>query len=464
MSTCELATGQLKVSANGRYLVDEAGKPFFYLADTGWEVFHDTVREDVDLYLEDRAAKGFTVIQALLMHEPDGLNTPNRYGDFTLVDNDPTRPNPAYFEHVDYVVRKADSLGLRMTIAPAWARGHIEFQGGPSRLFDEQSARAYGQFLGERYRDFPIMWVMAGDIIMDGTETIWPAMARALKESSGGRHLITLHGTSRDSAKRGSSPLFHNADWLDLNMTYSGHFWDAPTYAQVARDYARTPAKPTFDGEPKYENHPLIGDGSGYHSHKKLWDGVTRANAHQMRQAAYWAMLAGAAGHTYGCNEVWQFYDPTRPCSDYAYPNIPWQNALHLPGAAQMGLMRKLFESRPWHTLVPDLTVIAGGQGEGEDHVQAARGEDGGFLFVYLPTGKSVTIDMAKLSGSTVRAHWFDPRTGQWTAIGPYTHRGQQAFTPPKSHRIWDWVLVLDDAARGFPADDFSPVPARNGQ
>jgi hypothetical protein len=55
---------QLKVSENGHYFVDQNAKPFFYLGDTCWLLFQRLDRDEVDEYLKDRAAKGFTVVQA----------------------------------------------------------------------------------------------------------------------------------------------------------------------------------------------------------------------------------------------------------------------------------------------------------------------------------------------------------------------------------------------------------------
>src|SRR6266849_1030209 len=94
----------IRVSANQRFLVREDGTPFFYLGDTAWALFQRLDREEADRYLRDRAAKGFTVIQAVALSEFDGLRVPNRYGDLPLHDGDPHRPNDTYFRHVDAVV------------------------------------------------------------------------------------------------------------------------------------------------------------------------------------------------------------------------------------------------------------------------------------------------------------------------------------------------------------------------
>jgi len=60
---------RLKVGENQRFLVYEDGRPFFYLGDTAWKLFHRLTREEADRYLENRAKKGFTVIQAVAIAE-----------------------------------------------------------------------------------------------------------------------------------------------------------------------------------------------------------------------------------------------------------------------------------------------------------------------------------------------------------------------------------------------------------
>ena len=82
----------LRVSENHRFLVTTDGRPFFWLGDTAWELFHRLNREEAAVYLADRAGKGFTVIQAVALAELDGLSTPNASGRGPLHDHDPTRP------------------------------------------------------------------------------------------------------------------------------------------------------------------------------------------------------------------------------------------------------------------------------------------------------------------------------------------------------------------------------------
>jgi len=428
----------LRVSDNGRFLVHEDGSPFFYLADTGWTILQRLDRAETERYLRDRADKGFTAIQVMGISEFDGLTAPNREGEVPLVDGDPTRPNDAYFRHVDWVVDTAVGLGLRIALLPTWGDkvGPIAWGTGPE-VFTPGNARGYGEYLGERYRDKPLIWVIGGD--RDPTEprhvATWRAMAEGIARGDGGRHLMTFHPQGGSS----SAKFFHADPWLDFNMIQSSHgAWDTPNYARIAEDYARTPTKPCLDGEPCYEDHPVNWKPElGYFG------------AHDVRKAAYWALFAGAHGHTYGANGLFQCWRGGE--TDRFGARTPWDEALALPGAGQMRHARALLASRPFLDRIPDQGLLASDPGTGGDHVQATRAADGGYAFVYTASGRPVTVDLDKLSGSAVETYWYDPRLGTAEAVGRFPTGGPRTFAPPSSGPDNDWVLVLDDADRGFP-------------
>ena len=112
--------GRLRVSKDKRYLEHEDGTPFFYLADTAWELFHRLNEKEVELYLENRRAKGFTVIQAVILAELDGLNTPNANGEKPFLSKDIKLINEEYFKWVDKVIRMAEKKGLYIGLLPTW--------------------------------------------------------------------------------------------------------------------------------------------------------------------------------------------------------------------------------------------------------------------------------------------------------------------------------------------------------
>jgi hypothetical protein len=173
-------------------------------------------------------------------------------------------------------------------------------------------------------------------------------------------------------------------------------------------------------------------------------------DAWDARKAAYWALFAGAHGHTYGANGVFQFWRGGDPGKFGA--RRPWQEALGLPGAGQMRHARRLIESRPVLERVPDQGLLVSDAGTGAAHVRATRANDGGFAFVYVPSGEPVTVDLGKLAGKAVAASWYDPRTGEGHRIGERPATGAAAFEAPSRGEGHDWVLVLDDADREFPS------------
>lgn len=436
-------TPSLKVQSDSRWLSTADNQPFFYLGDTAWELFHRLNREEATLYLKDRASKGFTVIQAVVLAELDGLGQPNPEGHLPLENNDPTRPNEAYFQHVDYIVSQAEALGLYIGMLPTWGDKWNKGWGIGPEIFTPDNAETFGAYLGNRYQNRPIIWILGGDRNPD-TEThlaIARSMAKGLKQGDGGRHLITFHPTGGSN----SASWFHEDDWLDFNLFQSGHSGpNIANYQTTESNYRLSPTKPTLDGEPCYEDHPI-----GWNPKNGWFDQF------DVRRAAYWSMLSGACGHTYGNHNIWQMWQPGR--EPIAAARTPWQEALGYPGATQMGYLKRLFESRPYTRLVPDQTLIVGDQGEGGEVIRAAVAQDGSFAFLYTPFGKPITVDLTKISGDQVKLFWYDPRQGTATLIDTVANSGQRLLTPAAAGRGNDWVLVLDNAASQFATPGMKP-------
>lgn len=235
-----------------------------------------------------------------------------------------------------------------------------------------------------------------------------------------------------------SSGWFHNHYWLDFNSIQSGHKGDCEAfglpenYTLVTTDYSMFPPKPTLDGEPAYEN-TLDGFGSR---------NGPRMGADVMRRKAYWALFAGAFGHTFGNVDIVTFHEPGQRI--HAGENTYWKKALDSPGARQMQHVRTLMESRSALIRIPDQSIVASDPGTGLSHVRATGAVDGSYAFVYIPDGRAVSVNMAKIGG-TVQASWFDPRTGVFTAIGQFANSGTQSFDAPGTTETGnDWILVLD--------------------
>lgn len=394
--------------------------------------------EEAEHYLEDRRAKGFTVIQAVILAELGGLRVPNANGDLPLIGNDPLQPNHAYFRHVDAILRMAERKGLVMALLPTWGDKFNRKWGEGPEIFTPENARGYGAFLGERYARRNIVWVLGGDRNPETPQhlAIVRAMAAGI-ESAGARQPMTYHpqGGSR------SWDFFKDDYWIDFHMFQSGHGErDIPNYRMTLAGGDLRPPKPVLDGEPRYEDHPI-----NWKPELGWFD------AFDVRQAAWWSMLSGAAGHTYGDHNVWQMWQPGRQPISAA--RTPWRAAIKHPGSAHMGVMRRILEANGFGNLRPAQQLLAVGGEGGRRHV-AAETEDGKKLIVYTPYGDAVRLKSTAISPSFV-LRWFNPRNG--TSVGVSPMRPElfpnevQFDAPGEPARGNDWVLVVERVG-GIPS------------
>jgi hypothetical protein len=438
----------LRVAADKRHLETTNSKPFFLLADTAWELFHRLTREETQLYLQNRADKGFNTVLAVALAEFE-FDLPNAAGDLPLEDNDPTKPREAYFTHVDWVIDQAAQRGLYTGLLPTWGDKWNKKWGKGPEIFTPENAALYGEWLGRRYAGKPVIWVLGGDrpIETDQHRAIIRAMAAGLKKGDGGRHLITYH----PKGGANSSDYWPDEPWLDFHMFQSGHSHRAkPNYDMNAKNLALPALKPTLDGEPCYEDHPvrsLIKD-------KKPTEWF---DDYDVRRAAWWSVLSGACGHVYGTHSIWQFHDLTKR-KQQTDARTPWQQAMDLPGAVQMGVMRKFIEGLDWTKLRRNdafiiskaVQPLTAGQ-----QPMAAVAEDGSFAVVYVPDAKAFGIapDMTKLcfKVSELDATGVDAATGKPVALLA-TYAGVISFSAYLESRDAngtlitsqkDWVLLL---------------------
>ncbi len=458
--------GALRVSDNNRYLVHENGKPFFWQGDTGWLMPERLNRDEVGFYLNRCAQAGYNVVQVQTVN---GVPAYNVYGqsshpfgyDFSTIN----RPGVyGYWDHMDYIVQTAERNGIYIGMVCIWG-GLVK--GGQ---MTETEAVEYGTFLANRYKNSPnIVWIIGGDIQGSVKTEVWETLARTIRAIDSG-HLMTFHPRGRTC----SSQFFPDAEWIDFHMFQSGHRrygqrmgnkdypipdnTEEDSWRYVEQSLAVSPMKPVLDGEPSYENIP-----QGLHH-----DTEPRWQAADVRRYAYWSVFAGACGHTYGCNDIMQFY---RPGLNPAYfADTPWWDALDFPGFNQMQHVKNLMMAFPYIERIPDQTIIVDngivgdlinphGTGtlstlqyanfsvEKYNRLVATRGED--YLLVYNYTGRPMQIDLTRIRGAKKKAWWYSPVTGQYTYIGEFMNRVTK-FIPAVSGVGQDVVLVVTDSVADY--------------
>lgn len=440
---------RLAVSPDGHFLMRADGSPFFYLGDTAWELFHRLSREEVDAYLSDRASKGFTVIQAVALAELSGLDVPNAYGHLPLRNGNPLEPDTCpgadndYWDHVDYVVHKANALGMYVGLLPTWGS---HWNDG-SAVFNVANAEAYGRFMAQRYGRCGVIWILGGDRNPDDArrQDVIRAMARGIR-SVDTESLITFHPTGW----RGSSEWFHGEEWLSFNGRQNGHTPRYESYGNTLRDYRLAPVKPVVDLEPLYEDHPI----------EFRPDEEGHSTAGDVRRALYWDVFNGACGVTYGHHSVWQMYDPAKGRNPINRPLYSWRQALAQPASRQAGYLRKLIESRPYFTRVPSPEFIVPGSVEsavpgvnGRDRMVATIDSNGRYAMVYSPVGRTFSVRGDMLKASRLRIWRFDPRTCKAEKVATVRNDGKPILIEPyEPNEALDVVWVIDDAAAHFPA------------
>lgn len=459
-------SSNLKVSENGRYFIKKAdNSPFFWMGDTGWGIFQFIPLEEAYWYLEDRKAKGFNgFLGSFVFHFG---NKPNYYGEKAWLDDDPLKPNEKYFENADLVLNKAVKLDLFVGLLPSWGDKVTT-----SKLLNLDNAYRYGHYLGNRYKkqNTHIIWVIGGDSNPKDKiqEDVYRKIAEGIADGVNGEFkedgsadytttLMTYH--PQPKAHNGSSStFFHQDEWLDFNMLQTSHHKrnNPLSYLDVAADYQMDPPKPTLDAEPPYEDHGVSWnlEENGYF------------NDQDIRKAAYWSVLAGAAGHIYGSHTVWQFASSTNPFDSFASSTRGWWNeekdglpkAKDLPGAFDMKHLKDLMLSRPYLSRIPDQDLLGCFNITGK-HVQASRDAMGSYVFIYFPSSNvSCSVNASLLSGKSIKAWWFSPRDGKVyderknISPSPFLifEKEDRIFTPPGDVASEDWVLVLDDAAKNY--------------
>ncbi len=457
----------LRVSDDGRGLVDAAGLPVFVLADTAWALPARTTREVAAHYLEVRRAQRFNAVTFVLF--VTGRNEivsglANAYGHEPFARDgelpDPTRPlvtpgsDPAdpraydYWDHVDYLVQLTRRLGLYAIILPTWGTGVAGSYDGKTRdgvVFDGASARSYGRWVAARYRNEPhVLWMMGGDRPAVQGETdyrpVFRAMAAGVAEGAPGQ-LISYH--SRKGAPQ-SGDFFHADPWLAFNSVQD---WPERQIARMSADWVRTPPKPTWLFEGRYEG---------------FWRGNAKPGEWgewQVRQQAYQTVFAGAFGHTYGHERVFGFGND----------GVDWKAHLDSPGARSMTHLATLlsgFQPDTHRDRQPDQSLIEGDAGKAErtvsDRITAARLANGRVALVYSAAGRPLRLKLDALPPGVKFAGWFNPRTGRWHVNGVETAArtffardlasgpgaGGREFVPPTSGPGQDWVLVVSAGER----------------
>jgi len=415
----------LKVSADHRYLVDQKGTRYMIVGDAPQALVGNLSPADANFFMADRAKYGINTLWVNLLCDSytacnsDGT-TFDGIAPFTTP-GDLSTPNPAYFDRAARMVQLAAAHGMVLLLDPAETGGWLS-------VLDSNGvakARAYGRFLATRFAGFNnIIWMSGNDFQSYSNPTddaVVSAVARGIRDVAPNA-LQTIELNYLVSASM-DDPTWRPIVGLDAVYTYR------PTYAKELQEYRRANFRPTFMVEANYEFEQNGGTDGG--------------SIQNLRHQEYWSALTGTTGQLYASHYSWTL-------------NGDWKTNLDTPGVLQFSYMRMLFQPRAWYDLVPDyqhqlLTKGFGAYSDSDSidtdtYATAAATPDGKLAIAYLPSVRTVTIDMGKFSGRAA-ARWFDPTNNSFTVIkgSPFPNSGSRTFTPPTTNSAGDgdWVLLL---------------------
>jgi Protein of unknown function (DUF4038)/Domain of unknown function (DUF5060)/Putative collagen-binding domain of a collagenase len=421
------ARGALRVSGDRRYMTYADGAPFFWLGDTAWNGVLKADAPSWDEYLRDRAAKGFNVVQYVTTQWRTAAG--NADGRAAFYGRERIEIDPVFFQWMDERVDAINDHGLVAAPILIWAHERTA-QFNPGGTLSDDQIVLLARYMVARYGAHHIVWMLAGDADYRGERAErWRKIGRAVFGERPHR-LATMHPGGRMWVQ----DEFSQEPWFGFNGYQSGHSttdeshrWH--TEGPPARGWQKSPAFPSINLEPNYEDH--IGRPLG-----KVF------TAYEVRRAAYWSLLvAPPAGVSYGGHGIWSWERTANPPMTHPYTGIarPWREALRLPGSVSMKLLKDFFTSFEWWRLRPvqELLVAQPGNVAPANFIAAAKSEE--IAVVYAPAGGEVELKMDRFA-QPVTAEWFDPATGGRTALGRMANRGTKKF---KAAGKGDRVLVL---------------------
>jgi hypothetical protein len=437
--TANAQTFPVKISANGKCLVDSHSKPFLIKEISAWGLIQALSETDEAAFIDSVKKKGFnTLMVSIISYDTRFAGSPPNWQGISpfKVKWDLSRYDTAYFAHADRFLRMAQKQGMLVLLVPCYlgTKGDVN-QGWWGKVLDSHNSpaksRIYGEFLGKRYKDFKnIIWVAGGDNSADSLlYTHMDNIIQGIKNFDQ-VHLWTGHFDS-------SWP----TDWSSGNKRFAKYINVDGLYDFEEKNLgARAPQYKT-ELEHYGMGHVIFQLDQSYE--QDIPHGPDNTDYQIIRRKNYDGLLSGCAGTS---------FSPGQP-DNQCYTLTNWRPLMNTVGMQQMRNCFDLFGSRAWQKLIPDTgnRVIIKGRGEygSVNYVCAARAANGSTYIAYLPDLKKVTVNLSPLRMKQVKAWWFDPRTGKSHYISTSAGNVYKVFMPPPGG---DWLLILDNAALNLRA------------
>ncbi len=409
--------GDIRVSANHRYLVHADGTPFLWMGDTGWSVTLRSTMDEWRYYVDTRAKQGFSVIQISPRGEGE-KELAAESKDLSVTENG--TPDVRFWEDLEEKISYANDEGIAILLTGtgnAWKM----------LMAEREANQEFEKYITGRLASYIVMFSPSFDQLYSDD------LAKAAAELQlYTQHLVTQHpGTDYEANIK-----FRNSS-VDFCGEQSGHHNGRLTQAyRAARQwtldlYNGNPAKPVIDLEAMYDAY-----GS---------DSAKNWREKDARKLGWISWMSGSRGYTYGCGDlppkvpdgkgaVWAF---NKDSASYDY----WKKAMLWPSAAQMTIMRNFLRSIEWWNLMPAKDLVLNQEQADTLQMTVSLTTNKATLVAYLPDNPEIVLDIRDLPEDLV-VSWFNPRNGEFISHDHMQRSsGSQKFIRPTGWE--DAVLKL---------------------
>ena len=435
--------GFLKMGPQGRYLIHDDGKAFFWLGDTHWTfVTEERLNESncpdyssqFKACVDKRVQQKFTVYQSNFRDGKD-FQMFGRYFEYLIDSDNGLIPNfELLHSNVDPKMAYIADAGLVNAIGYTW---------GPAILScGSERYRLLAKYLVARYGAYPIIWTLAGEIPgffpaqKEPMIEAWREIALLTEEYEGYNNLQSAHLAT----DRPFPSMYQGEKWHDFAMSQAGH-GDFDMHYNMYSDFREAfPSCPLVESEGLYE---------GAVSNEISSRVITAA---MMRRLAYLNMQCGGAGYTYGCNGVWELQWEAG-VGGIGWGDMAWWDGLLLPGADQLTLMRDFYESVAWYKLKPINFLIERGRMAFHRQAELLRqplftaDDEMKTIVGYFSESAMKAFTIKTLPYKSYCIRWFDPETGEYELVDKDARPEEGRWSLQMSRMFWgekkDKVLLM---------------------
>lgn len=432
-------TPDLHIDKKTDTLQTAKGKPFFWLADTWWMALSDRLAfDDFKRLVQDRKAKGFNVVLLVagLYPDMDSFDPRAKNKDGWVWQEDYKTINPLFFHDADKKITYLLSEGITPCIVGAWGYYLLKMS--------QDKMQKHWEYLIARWGAYPVVWCAAGEATMpyylsttphEDTQQQkkgWSEIVQFIKQKDPFHRPLTIHPTEIGKEQ------ITQANLLDFDLiqaSHNGYESVAKGIKLLEKSHQIKPKMPTIMGEINYE-------------------GIIHETSAEVQRLSFWsAVLHGSCGFTYGANGIWQVNTKTKPfgASPHGgcWGDTPWESAMQLAGAREIGLAKELLETLPWHQLQPKPHWISPQNNPLTKETPRIAGIEEKLRIVYfygpLYPWSTPHYTLLHLEAHiTYEAYFFNPRIGEKKALGTVTATKQGAWDIPPLPTFEDWVLILE--------------------